>query len=91
MTRKKTVFLTGASGNMGHEGFKQLLERRDKFNIVTLVLPTAKDKQIMSRYENEKGVKIIWGDLTNYQDVLKGVNGADYILHVGGMVSPVAD
>ncbi|MGG4471211.1 NAD(P)-dependent oxidoreductase [Paenibacillus alvei] len=91
MTRKKTVFITGASGNMGHEGFKQLLERRDQFNIVTLVLPTEKDKQIMTRYVKEKGVKIIWGDLTNYQDVLQGVNGADYILHVGGMVSPVAD
>ena len=34
---------------------------------------------------------IIWGDLTNYDDVLKGVTGADIVLHVGGMVSPQAD
>ncbi|MED4229042.1 NAD(P)-dependent oxidoreductase [Neobacillus cucumis] len=91
MKRKKTIFLTGASGNMGHEGFKQLLHRRDKFNIVALVLPTEKDKQIMSIYENEQGVKIIWGDLTNYDDVIKGVQEADYVLHIGGMVSPAAD
>lgn len=91
MRNKKTVFLTGASGNMGHEGFKELLNRRDKFNIVTLVLPTERDKQIMSAYEKEPGVKVVWGDLTNYDDVLKCVNNADYVLHVGGMVSPAAD
>lgn len=91
MKKKKTIFLTGASGNMGHEGFKQLLARRNRFNIVALVLPTEKDKQIMSVYENEPGVKIVWGDLTNYEDVLICVKGADYVLHVGGMVSPAAD
>ena len=34
---------------------------------------------------------VIWGDLTKYEDVLKGVTGADIVLHVGGMVSPQAD
>ena len=37
------------------------------------------------------GIRIVWGDLTSYQDVLNGVTGADYVLHVGGMVSPAAD
>ena len=91
MTNKKTVFLTGASGNMGYEGFKQLLNRREHFNIVALVLPTEKDKNLMSPYEKEPGVKIIWGNLTNYDDVFQGVEGADYVLHVGGLVSPAAD
>lgn len=91
MKNKKTVFITGASGHMGHQGFKQLLDRRNRFNIVALILPTKKDKEIMSRYENEPGVKLVYGDLTNYQDVLKCVNGADYVLHIGGMVSPAAD
>ncbi|MFP7493872.1 hypothetical protein SFC66_08815 [Terribacillus saccharophilus] len=63
MARKKTIFLTGASGNMGHEGFKQLLEKRDKFNLVVLVLPTEKDKKIMYPYETESGVKIHLGRL----------------------------
>lgn len=76
---------------MGYEGFKQLLNKRDQFNLVALVLPTEKDKKIMSIYEKEQGVKIVWGDLTNYSDVLSCVKGADYVLHVGGMVSPAAD
>jgi nucleoside-diphosphate-sugar epimerase len=39
----------------------------------------------------KKGVKVIWGDLTCYEDVLEGVSGTDIVLHVGGMVSPLAD
>lgn len=36
-------------------------------------------------------IKVLWGDLRNYDDVLRGVNGCDIVLHVGGMVSPKAD
>lgn len=89
--KKKTIFLTGATGHMGSEGLKQLLKRRDEFNIRLLVLPTEKDRTVMTAYEKEPGVEIIYGDLTNYNDVLKGVSNADYVLHVGGMVSPMAD
>jgi nucleoside-diphosphate-sugar epimerase len=88
---KKTVFLTGASGNMGQETLKQLLSRSEKFNIVALVLPTEKDKKIMLPFESNKNLKIIWGDLTKYDDVFACVTGADCVLHVGGMVSPMAD
>lgn len=88
---KKIVFLTGASGNMGQETLKQLLDRNERFYVVALVLPTEKDKKIMLPYEGNKNLKIIWGDLTKYEDVLVCVTGADYVLHVGGMVSPMAD
>lgn len=91
MKRKKTIFLTGATGNMGQEVLKQLLAHNDKFNIVALVLPGKKDRKIIATYSNTPGLKIIWGDLTNYDDVLRCVTGADYVLHVGGMVSPAAD
>ena len=40
---------------------------------------------------NDPAVKIVWGDLTKYADVLELVTGAGYVLHVGGMVSPAAD
>ncbi|HEU4790725.1 MAG TPA: NAD-dependent epimerase/dehydratase family protein [Flavobacterium sp.] len=88
---KKTVFLTGASGNMGQETLKQLLSRSERFYIVALVLPTEKDKKIMSSYQGNDNLKIIWGDLTSYDDVFACVMGADYVLHIGGMVSPMAD
>ena len=91
MTMKKTVFLTGASGNMGQEGLRFLLHRSSRFNVVALVLPTDKDRQIMEPFAGKPALKIVWGDLTNYDDVLACVTGADYVLHVGAVVSPLAD
>ena len=37
MAEKKTVMLTGASGNMGFAGFKELYKMKDKFNTVLLL------------------------------------------------------
>lgn len=88
---KKTVFLTGATGIMGRAGFQELLSRSDKFDITLLVRPSLKNRIRMRKYAKLKNVRIVWGDLTCYEDVLDGVTGADYVLHVGGMVSPKAD
>lgn len=91
MRSKKTVFLTGATGTMGHAGLVELSKRLDRFNITLLARPSKINKEKLAAYEAMEGVRIVWGDLTSYQDVLNGVTGADYVLHVGGMVSPAAD
>ena len=85
---KKTIFLTGASGSMGSEAFKELLKRRERFNIVLLLLPGAKEKRAFHKYKNNEGIKIIWGDITNYENVLQGVTGADYILNTAAIIPP---
>ena len=87
----KTVFLTGATGNMGWAGFRELYARRDEFNIRILARKSKKNIKKLSPYMDDPSVTIIWGDLTVYEDVFKGVEGSDYVLHVGGMVSPAAD
>ena len=88
---KKRVLLTGASGSMGGETFKELLKRRDKYDIVLLLRPSADNKKNFSRYEEQKGVRIVWGDLCNFDDVLRAVDGADHILHPAAMIAPAAD
>lgn len=88
---KKTVFITGTTGSMGGAGFRELLKRRDRFNIVTLVRPSKKNKKMMAPYMNEPGVRIVWGDLTEYKDVLECVKGADYVLHPAAFIAPEAD
>ena len=88
---KKTVFLTGGTGNMGWAGFQELYARRDRFNIRLLARDSSKNHKLLDRFAGDPSVSVIWGDLTRYEDVLEGVTGADYVLHVGGMVSPAAD
>lgn len=88
---RKIVFLTGATGNMGWAGFQELHARADRFVVRVLARPSKKNRKKLEPYMNDPSVEIVWGDLTNYEDVLRGVTGADYVLHVGGMVSPAAD
>lgn len=88
---KKTVFLTGATGNMGWAGFQELYARKERFNIRILARDSRKNRRKLAKYVDDPAVSVVWGDLTRYEDVLAGVTGADYVLHVGGMVSPAAD
>ena len=88
---KKTVFLTGATGNMGWAGFTGLLEKKDRFDIRILARPSARNRKKLAPYLDDPSVKVIWGDLLDYDAVREGVVGADFVLHVGGMVSPAAD
>ena len=88
---KKTVFLTGGTGNMGWAGFQELYRRKDRFDIRLLARDSRKNRKMLDKYASDPSVSVVWGDLTCYEDVLKGVTGADYVLHVGGMVSPAAD
>ena len=88
---KKRIMLTGSTGVMGSAGLKELMRRHDRFDLTLLVRDSRKNRRLMALYRSVDGVRIIWGDLRNYDDVRAAVDGADYILHIGGMVSPIAD
>lgn len=86
----KNILLTGATGTMGSVGLEELL--KDKNNNITILLrPLRINKKKTKKYKNNPRIRIIWGDLRNYDDVLESVKGNDIVLHVGGMVSPKAD
>ena len=76
---------------MGWTGFQELYARKERFNIRLLARDSRKNRKLLAPYLSDPSVTVVWGDLTKYEDVLAGVTGADYVLHVGGMVSPAAD
>lgn len=76
---------------MGWAGFQELYRKKDRFHIKILARGSKKNLKKLAPYEWDPDVTVVWGDMMDYNDVLTGVSGADYVLHVGGMVSPAAD
>ena len=88
-----TIFLTGAGGVMGGAALEIFMaDKKHKQNqFVVLDLPTKANKKKLTPYLKYPNVKIIWGDLSRYEDTLQAVNGTDYILHAAAVIPPAAD
>lgn len=87
---KKVVFLTGATGMMGGQTLKQLLARNNRFKVRVLARPSEKNRALLKK-SMCPALEVVWGDMNDYDIVKKCVNGSDYVLHIGAMVSPAAD
>lgn len=89
-SEKTRVFLTGATGVMGTAGLKELLKYPENYSITVLARDTKINHKKLKLYESE-GVKVIWGDLLDESKIRDGIKNSDVVLHVGGMVSPIAE
>ncbi|HZK33276.1 MAG TPA: NAD(P)-dependent oxidoreductase [Tissierellaceae bacterium] len=87
---KKRVFISGLTGTMGRASLTHLMTHKDKLDIVTIVRPSKKNRKTINELKDHN-IDVIWGDLTNYEDVKKAIGNVDYILHVAAFVSPEAD
>lgn len=87
---KKVVAVTGVTGTMGLETVKQLLSRSNRFKVKAFARPSETNKQKMKKIA-DPNLEMVWGDLGSYEDIKRLVDGADYVLHIGAMVSPAAD
>ena len=88
---RRRVFLTGATGNWGQFILREFAERADRFQITALVLPSERDLAVIRSFEDMENLDVVFGDLLDYTTVERCVRGADFVLHVGAVVSPFAD
>lgn len=88
---KKTVFITGATGKMGQETLKQFVQRRDRFRLKLLVFDSPRDRHIIAPYACRNNIDVVYGNMKDARLIEHCVRDADYVLHIGAMVSPMAD
>lgn len=91
MNRRKRIFITGGTGNMGSETVNEFLKHTDKFKLRLLVLDTKNERKKLRKYRNNKNVEVIYGNMKDANVIDQCVKGADFVLHIGALVSPMAD
>lgn len=60
---RKTVFLTGATGNMGRETVKRIAERADALRLRILVRPEEKAHPVVKDVQRRNLAEIVWATL----------------------------
>ena len=88
---KTVVFITGATGVMGFETLKEFCRHNDEFEVRILARPSKKNKRLLNPFLKSHKITVVWGDLMVFDDVKAAMGEAEYVLHLGGMVSPLAD
>ncbi len=89
MKTRKKILLTGASGTIGYEVLKQFFQKR---NTIDLTVFDVKTKTSAAKFDPyKKGVEIIYGDITNEDDLLKVCSSKDLVIHLAAIIPPLAD
>jgi nucleoside-diphosphate-sugar epimerase len=89
MINKPRILLTGASGTVGHEVFKQLYQKKDKFDLTVFDIACKKTIKKLSPFK--KGIEIVYGDISNYGDIREVCSNKDYVIHLAAIIPPLAD
>lgn len=89
--QKRQSLLPAVPVTMGWAAVQEMLKKPSEINIKMLARKSPKNEEKLKGLMAKPNVKVVWGDLCDYDAILEGVTGADYVLHIGGMVSPTAD
>jgi nucleoside-diphosphate-sugar epimerase len=85
------VLLTGATGNWGRAALREFAQRADRMSVVAFAMPTERDREALAEFDGMENLEVLWGDLTDPVAVAAAVRDVDIVLHVGAVVSPLAD
>ena len=88
-----TVAMTGASGNMGVETLKQVLELECVDKVKVLLVNEKRERKDRRRWQRLYGdrIEVIFGDVAVLDDCKRLVQGSDYVLHLAAVIPPKAD
>lgn len=84
---KKTILLTGASGTVGLEVLKQLIDKK-KYNVTVFDKETKDSRAKLLPYKDQ--VNLIFGDISVLTD-LDAIKNIDVTIHLAAIIPPVAD
>jgi nucleoside-diphosphate-sugar epimerase len=86
---KKKILLTGASGSVGLETLRELVQHTDKYDVTAFDLENKSSKKKLQPFA--KDVRLVFGDITRLKDVEKVSRNQDFVIHLAAVIPPLAD
>lgn len=88
MEKPINVLLTGAAGTVGVEVMRKLTADKN-IKLTVFDIKNARSKNAFSTYANY--INIIWGDISNRDDVSKIPENLNVVIHLAAIIPPLAD
>ena len=82
---KKSVLLTGASGTVGFEVLKQLVET-DWYQLTVFDKKTSKSIKKFAPFKAR--IEIVYGDISRPEDIEKVAKDRDVVIHLAAIIPP---
>lgn len=77
---QKNVLVTGATGHLGNNLVRQLLQK--SYNVTTFVLPN-ESKRALEDLE----INVVYGDIRDFNQISKACEKADIVFHLAAIIS----
>ena len=81
MIRKKNFFITGGAGFISNKIIERLIDN----NTITVYDNFSRDTLSKSKYFNHKNIKIIKGDILDFNKLKKSMKGHDTVIHTAAI------
>lgn len=88
MSSALNILLTGASGTVGIEVLRQLVEN-STIKLTIFDKKTRRASKMFAPYKNH--IQIIYGDICNEDDINKIPGNFDVVIHLAAIIPPLAD
>ncbi len=91
---KKVIALTGATGAMGGEVLFSLMQSPENFTVRCLIFEAERKlpafvKHTLKKYKDR--IFFFKGDIARYEDCVKLIDGADYLINCASLIPPKSD
>ena len=88
MNNKTNVLLVGASTETGRYVLRQLLARKDNFNITVFDVKKSRSQTLLEPLRDE--INVVYGNIALPADTVEVVKGQDFVIHCGFLSSQTA-
>lgn len=87
------IAMTGISGNMGAEVFRQTMELPEVEFVRVLLSPKKKNNKLAKRLKKQYGkrIQVVRGRVEDREACKALVKGVDYVANIAGVIPPLAD